>query len=117
MVGLVSPKVLSDNNPGYQPFGSAGGLYNYQTNIIRFEARDYQPETGRWTSEDPIGFFGGDINFYVYVGNDPINFVDFLCLSGTGGNGAFVIGEGMEYVKGAAREPREQGIPAKWYPA
>jgi len=38
--------------------------------------RDYDPETGRWVSKDPIGFAGGDTNLYGYVLNDPINFID-----------------------------------------
>ncbi|HEX3047918.1 MAG TPA: phospholipase D-like domain-containing protein [Bacillota bacterium] len=111
-------KVLEDSNPGYTPFGFAGGLYDYRTELVRFGARDYHPETGRWTSEDPIGFLGGDFNFFTYVGNDPVNFVDPSGLSGIGVNSkAFVIGEGMDYVKAAAKELRQRGIPAKWYQA
>jgi hypothetical protein len=34
---------------------------------VRFGARDSDPETGRWTSRDPIGFDGGDLNLYEYV--------------------------------------------------
>jgi len=30
----------------------------------------------RFLSEDPIGFNSGDFNFYRYVKNKPINFVD-----------------------------------------
>jgi len=62
--------------PGFQPFGFAGGLYDWDTGLVRFGARDYDAETGRWTSKDPIGFAGGETNLYVYVGNDPVNFVD-----------------------------------------
>lgn len=43
---------------------------------MKFGARDYDPETGRWTSKDPILFNGGDANLYGYVLGDPINFVD-----------------------------------------
>ncbi len=43
---------------------------------MRFGARDYDPSMGRWTARDPIGFAGGDSNEYVYVENNPINFVD-----------------------------------------
>ncbi len=66
-------KVLADSNPGYTPFGFAGGLYDYRTELDHFGARDYQPETGRWTSENPIGFRGGDLNLYTYVGSNPLN--------------------------------------------
>ncbi|OIQ17414.1 MAG: hypothetical protein BM556_11455 [Bacteriovorax sp. MedPE-SWde] len=38
--------------------------------------RYYNSSTGRFVSKDPIGFLGGDISFYRYVNNDPINFFD-----------------------------------------
>ena len=69
-------KVLSDSNPGFQPFGFAGGIYDYQANLTKFGVRDYDAETGSWTSKDPIKFAGGDTNLYGYVLSDPINFVD-----------------------------------------
>jgi uncharacterized protein RhaS with RHS repeats len=43
---------------------------------VRFGARDYDAETGRWTAKDPILFAGGDTNLYGYVLNDPVNWVD-----------------------------------------
>ena len=69
-------QVLLDTNPGFQPFGFAGGLYDPQTNLIRFGVRDYDPRIGRWTAKDPLGFAGGDTNFYAYVANDPVNRAD-----------------------------------------
>jgi len=68
--------VLSDTNPGFQPFGFAGGFYDGQTMITRFGARDYDASIGRWISKDPIGFSSGDSNIYSYVGGDPINYYD-----------------------------------------
>ncbi|MDY6967910.1 MAG: RHS repeat-associated core domain-containing protein, partial [Spirochaetota bacterium] len=68
--------IINDTNPGFQPFGFAGGLYDIDTKLVRFGARDYDPETGRWTTKDPIRFMGGDTNLYGYVMNDPINFID-----------------------------------------
>jgi RHS repeat-associated protein len=69
-------EVLSDTNPGFQPFGFAGGLYDPETGLVRFGARDYDAETGRWTAKDPILFAGGQANLYGYVLNDPVNLVD-----------------------------------------
>lgn len=43
---------------------------------MRFGARDYDPEVGRWTAKDPILFAGGDTSLYGYVLSDPINFSD-----------------------------------------
>lgn len=68
--------VILDTNPGFQPFGFAGGIYDRDTGLVRHGARDYDPETGRWTAKDPIGFRGLDFNFYGYVFNDPINGLD-----------------------------------------
>ncbi len=65
--------VILDTKPGFQPFGFAGGLYDQDTELVRFGARDYDPEPGRWTAKDPIRFDGGDMNLYGYVVNDPIN--------------------------------------------
>jgi hypothetical protein len=41
-----------------------------------YRARYYDPGVGRFISEDPIGFDGGDTNLYRYVGNSPLNFID-----------------------------------------
>jgi RHS repeat-associated protein len=69
-------RVLTDSNPGFQPFGFAGGTYDPATGLVRFGARDYDAVTGRWTAKDPIGFGGKDANLYAYSGNDPINLMD-----------------------------------------
>lgn len=56
--------------------GFAGGIYDEDTGLTRFGAWDYDAAVGRWTSKDPILWGGGQGNIYVYVGNDPVNFVD-----------------------------------------
>jgi len=72
--------IVTDTSPGFQPFGFAGGLYDASTKLTRFGARDYDAETGRWTTFDPLRFSSGQTNFYEYVLNDPINFKDPLGL-------------------------------------
>jgi RHS repeat-associated protein len=67
--------VLMDTNPGFQPFGFAGGLYDADTRLTRFGARDYDAQIGRWTAKDPVGFQGGT-NLYSYVNNQPLNLID-----------------------------------------
>jgi RHS repeat-associated protein len=69
-------RVLSDTNPGFQPFGFAGGLYDDDTGLVRFGARDYEAYSGRWTAKDPVLFGGGDANLYAYASRDPINYID-----------------------------------------
>ena len=68
--------VTIDTNPGFQPFGFAGGVYDNHTGLVRFGARDYDTETGRWTTKDPIKFGGGGANLYGYTLNSPINLSD-----------------------------------------
>jgi RHS repeat-associated protein len=46
------------------------------TGLMYYRARFYDPQIGRFISEDPIGFRGGDVNLYGYVKNNPINFID-----------------------------------------
>jgi RHS repeat-associated protein len=69
-------RVVLDTNPGFQPFGFAGGLYDPDTGLVRFGFRDYDAETGRWLAKDPILFAGGQANLYLYCHGDPINWVD-----------------------------------------
>jgi RHS repeat-associated protein len=73
--------ILEDSNPGFAvPFGFAGGLHDRDTGLVRFGYRDYDPEVGRWTAKDPIGFGGGDTDLYGYVLNDPVNYMDSVGL-------------------------------------
>ncbi|MEJ5312501.1 MAG: RHS repeat-associated core domain-containing protein [Anaerolineae bacterium] len=63
-------KVTSESNPAVdslflftaRPFDAETGLQN---NLNRW----YDARVGRWLSEDPIGFAGGDGNLYRYVQN------------------------------------------------
>jgi RHS repeat-associated protein len=68
--------VLADTNPGFQPFGFAGGLYDQHTKLLHFGAREYDAATGRWTSKDPVRFDGQDVNLYGYVYNNPLAYTD-----------------------------------------
>ncbi|TLY22515.1 MAG: RHS repeat-associated core domain-containing protein, partial [Nitrospirae bacterium] len=68
--------ITVDTNPGFQPFGFAGGLYDQHTGLTRFGARDYDAQIGRWTAKDPIRFYARTANLYGYVFNDPVNLTD-----------------------------------------
>ncbi len=78
--------VTLDTNPGFQPFGFAGGIYDLHTELVRFGARDYEPSIGRWMAKDVIRFDGGDSNLYQYVLTDPVNKIDIT------GEGLITIG-------------------------
>jgi RHS repeat-associated protein len=46
------------------------------TGLYYYRARYYSPTMGRFISEDPIGFHGGQNNFYAYVGGRSIDLRD-----------------------------------------
>ena len=52
-----------------------GREYSWVTHLYYFRARWYDPVTGRWLSNDPIGISGG-LNQYVAFANNPVCFVD-----------------------------------------
>jgi RHS repeat-associated protein len=49
-----------------------------------YRARYYDPQAGRFVSEDPLKFFGGDENYYRFVWNSSSNFRDPRGLWGVG---------------------------------
>jgi len=77
----------------YDPWGNAiqgsatsgyaftGREWDPEINAYYYRARYYDSRLGRFISEDPIGIDGG-VNFYAYVGNNPVNLTDPLGLCG-----------------------------------
>ncbi|MDD3596773.1 RHS repeat-associated core domain-containing protein, partial [Sulfuricurvum sp.] len=65
----------------YNPYGYTGRETDTD-DLYYYRARYYDPTIRRFITPDPIGFLGGDTNFYRYVGNDPINYTDPSGLSG-----------------------------------
>lgn len=57
-------------------FRYAAREFDTESNLYSMRARYFDPVTGRFINEDPIGFAGMQANFYAYVGNDPIEFAD-----------------------------------------
>jgi RHS repeat-associated protein len=109
--GLGSARQLVDSTGGivtsnaYDPFGvplTGGGVsnpYRYtgeagdaEVELLYLRARYYQPEVGRFVTRDP---WTGDVwrpetlNGYVYVGNNPVNYVDPSGRDGVGPGGLF----------------------------
>lgn len=54
----------------------AARKYDYETRAYYFRARYYDPQVGRFLSEDPIRFEGKQTSFYPYVHNSPPNYLD-----------------------------------------
>lgn len=57
------------------PYTYTGREFDTETGLYYYRARYYDPQSGRFLQKDPASFSGG-INFYAYVGNNPIVFVD-----------------------------------------
>jgi RHS repeat-associated protein len=53
-----------------------GQYFDQETGFHYNWNRYYDPNTGRYITEDPVGFEGHDVNFYVYVGNNPTDITD-----------------------------------------
>ena len=54
-------------------FGYLVKTYNAETELYDYGFRDYSPEIARFTTVDPIR---DGRNWYSYVVNDPVNYVD-----------------------------------------
>ncbi|WP_158536891.1 MULTISPECIES: PKD domain-containing protein [Halobacteriovorax] len=57
-------------------YGYTGREVDPESNLYYYRARYYNPSAGRFMSEDPIGFSGGDFNKYRYVFNNSKNNID-----------------------------------------
>jgi RHS repeat-associated protein len=58
------------------PFRYTGREFDMETNLYFYRARYYDSTAGKFVSEDPLRFGAGDVNFYDYVGGNPINYRD-----------------------------------------
>jgi RHS repeat-associated protein len=56
-------------------YHGAYGVETDQNSLCQMRARYYNPETRRFQNADPLGF-GGGMNWYGFVGGDPINAID-----------------------------------------
>ncbi|MGB7415483.1 MAG: RHS repeat-associated core domain-containing protein, partial [Thermosynechococcaceae cyanobacterium] len=69
--------VTGETNPDIDfRFGYTGREFDEETGQYYYRARYFDSGVGRFISEDPIGFDGGDANLYRYVGNGPVNATD-----------------------------------------
>ncbi len=77
-------------------YGFTGRERDLLTGLLYYRARFYDPQLGRFISEDPIGLAGG-INSFAYVGNNPVLYRDpsGLCPQDTG--------QGLNPVEGEKR--------------
>ena len=89
VMGLINSARQVVNHYEYEPFGLPRRATEQVPQPLRFGARElesetglysfrnrwYDPDLGRFLSEDPIGLEGG-INLYAFAGNNPLNYTD-----------------------------------------
>ena len=69
--------ITSQTNSAFQPlFAYTGMLIDAGSGFYYDQARWYDPQLGKFITQDPSGFAGGDANLYRYVSNSPANFTD-----------------------------------------
>ena len=69
--GATRFKTGASNNE----FLFTGRELDSETNLYYYRNRFYNTATGRFITKDPIGLRGG-VNVYIYVENNPVNFLD-----------------------------------------
>jgi RHS repeat-associated protein len=112
--GQLEAGSFDNTQNGANPLRFAAREYDASTGLYYFRSRYYDPQVGRFISEDPVGVSGG-INLYAYAGNDPINGSDPMGTSfipigkafkwlnkRTGGFAAAALGFGVTFLAAAA---------------
>jgi RHS repeat-associated protein len=69
-------EIYSESGALVQPYTFTAREKDPETGLYYYRTRYYDPKAGRFINKDPIGFVGGDANFYRYVLNDPLNDID-----------------------------------------
>ena len=71
--GAVTPFADQESSDDGESVLFTGKELDHDTGLYYFNARWYDPELGRFITEDPIR---DGVNWYVYVGNNPLGYTD-----------------------------------------
>ncbi len=94
--------IISETNSAYRGnYAWTGRMLDVETGLQYNRARWYDSRTGRWQTQDPLGFDAGDSNLYRYATNNPVSNSDASGLQFLTGSGAGV-GNGQGQASGAA---------------
>lgn len=81
-------------------FQYTGQAWLPELGMSYYKARIYSPALGRFMQTDPIGY-GDGINWYNYVGSDPINRIDLMGLNQCDDMGFYTIRQGQNISEGS----------------
>jgi RHS repeat-associated protein len=110
VLALADPTGALTTNYTYSPSGSVTASGATSTNTFAFDGtqndgtgvysmgnRYYDPSTGTFLSQDPIGLRGGSTNFYQFASNDPLTISDptGCCAGGHTSTWGAIIGVGI----------------------
>jgi RHS repeat-associated protein len=93
------PLSASASAPNWYRYGGEWGYKTDPSGLLQLGARYYWPETGRFIQQDPIG---SGVNWYAYVGNRPVTWVDPEGLWGIGGGVSAVVEDSALFLGGAS---------------
>jgi RHS repeat-associated protein len=71
-------QILGQQETVTQPFKYVGqyGVMAEPNGLYYMRARYYDANVGRFISEDPLGFGGGDVNLFAYALGNPVSYAD-----------------------------------------
>ena len=82
------------------PYTYTSREYDAESSLYYYRARYYDKSMGRFINEDPIGLLSGSLNFYGYVQNNPVNWIDPLGFKTEGTDVSFTAGAGKGFTFG-----------------
>jgi RHS repeat-associated protein len=92
------------------PFSYTAREFDSETGLYYYRARYYDPNTGRFVSEDPLEFAGGDVSFYRYVWDQPLGYRDPSGRWGVGFVTSVGAGFGLSPAMGAGSVSGQTGV-------
>ena len=69
-------RIVTETGALENPYTYTGREFDEESVLYFYRACYYDARAGRFITEDPIGFGGGDENIYRYAFNNPINLTD-----------------------------------------